>query len=86
MSNRLTQAAWGACDSDHTEQNTRPIGQNAQPATIGRACEAADAVTGFQRVRDIDGIADLVSRTATKLTEARRHHSAGFFLVSIGLC
>jgi hypothetical protein len=39
MSNRLTQAAWGACDSDHIEQNTRPIGQKAQPATIGRECK-----------------------------------------------
>jgi hypothetical protein len=48
MSNRLTQAAWGACESDHTEQIARPIGQKAQPATIGRACEAADAVTGSQ--------------------------------------
>jgi hypothetical protein len=48
MSDRLTQAAWGACDSDHTEQNTRQIGQKVQPATIARACEAADAVTGSQ--------------------------------------
>ena len=37
MGNRLTQAAWGACESDHTEQNTRPIAQKAQPATIGRS-------------------------------------------------
>ena len=58
-----------------------PIGQEAQPAADRRARKAAEAVTGYQRVRDIDEtLRILVFHTAKILTENPPPQPGGFFL------
>jgi hypothetical protein len=50
-----TPASWAAAPSLRVNHEAlAPIGQEAQPAADHRTCAAAEAVTGSQRVRDID--------------------------------